>query len=246
MKIQSEVEALERLAALDAILAQVGEELELERAALSEKQQTQRELQSRLDRDRSVVADMDRQRSESMHEVRQMNAQLERSREKMSRCRTEREANAVQRELEELRKLQRDREIEIQKIDALHDQAASDIAETETKLAAVAAELGESEGETTTRLGALAKSQADKLAEREAVLKAVKPQMYRKYEMIRKRRGNAIAFTTAGKCSECHIMLQPMMFQTLRRGMDFDQCPSCQRIIYFRAAAEPAETENEA
>jgi hypothetical protein len=34
-----------------------------------------------------------------------------------------------------------------------------------------------------------------------------------------------------------------MMFQRLRRGEEFDQCPSCQRILYFR---EPPDAEEEA
>ncbi|MGE0327261.1 MAG: zinc ribbon domain-containing protein [Polyangiaceae bacterium] len=247
MKIQSEIEALERLAALDAILAEVGEQLGVERGALEEKRGRQSELEARIERDRGVMTDMERQRGESLQEMRQMTVQVERSREKMARCRTEREANAVQRELEELRKLQRDREVEIQKLDALHDQAAADIAETEAKLAEIAGELGASEGEVTTKLAELEKIQTEKKIERETVIKAVKPQMYRKYELIRQRRGSGIAHTTDGKCSECHIMLLPMMFQTLRRGESFDQCPSCLRIIYFKPPSAPgAEGDGEA
>lgn len=246
MKIQSEIEALERLAALDASLAEVGEQLGIERGALEEKRGRQQELEARIARDRGVMSDMERQRSESLQEMRQMTVQVDRSREKLARCRTEREANAVQRELEELRKLQRDREVEIQKLDALHDQAQADIAETEKQLAEIAGELGASEGAVTTKLAELEKIQAEKKIERETVVKAVKPQMYRKYDMIRQRRGSGIAHTTNGKCSACHIMLQPMIFQTLRRGESFDQCPSCQRIIYFRPpSAESAEGDGE-
>ena len=32
-----------------------------------------------------------------------------------------------------------------------------------------------------------------------------------------------------------------MMFQKLRRGEDFDQCPSCQRILYFRPEPLPED-----
>jgi len=45
--------------------------------------------------------------------------------------------------------------------------------------------------------------------------------------MIRSRRGTAIASTTDGTCSACHMRLQPMLFQDLTRGNDFGQCPSC-------------------
>jgi hypothetical protein len=44
-----------------------------------------------------------------------------------------------------------------------------------------------------------------------------------------------------------------MLFQVLRRGDEFDQCPSCQRLLYYRpvpkspeSAAEPRGTEEAA
>ncbi|MBX3181182.1 MAG: hypothetical protein KIT72_15120 [Polyangiaceae bacterium] len=246
VNIQSEIDALERLAALDAVLAQIAEQLAEKREALQALLTEREALTQRLTRDRSAVADMDRQRSESVGELRQMSMQVERAREKLARCRTEREANAVQRELEEMRQQQRDREVEIQKLDNLGDQARSDIAATEQKLAELTEQLGSTEGDTSAALADLEQRQSEAQGERQGVVKGIKPQLYRKYELIRQRRGGAIASTTDGKCSACHILLPPMMFQTLRRGSDMDQCPSCQRIIYFKpqvAAEADAESE---
>jgi uncharacterized protein len=65
--------------------------------------------------------------------------------------------------------------------------------------------------------------------------------LYRRYEMVRKRRGSAVAYTYGGTCSACHIAISPMMFQKLRRGEELDQCPSCQRILYFRIDPSPED-----
>ena len=73
----------------------------------------------------------------------------------------------------------------------------------------------------------------------EALVAKVKPELYRRYEMIRKRKGTALASTTDGTCSACHIRLQPMLFQKLLRAEEFGQCPSCNRILYFRSAPLP-------
>jgi len=86
-------------------------------------------LEERLGRSQKNSADMDKMRGDLMGEVRQMSIQVERSREKLSRCRTEREANAAQREIEELRKLYRDREIEVEKLDGFLEQARTDMAQ---------------------------------------------------------------------------------------------------------------------
>lgn len=174
-----------------------------------------------------------------------MSLQIDRSREKLSRVRTEREANAVQRELEELRKLYRDRELEIEKLTALVDQARSEIESTEGEQQELSAELGQTSNEVESRLGGVEKQAAEKYDARKKIVSEIQPTLYRRYELVRKRKGTAIAFTVEGTCSECHMLLPPMMFQKLMRSEEFGQCPSCHRILYFRPSA-PAEDGAEA
>ena len=51
--------------------------------------------------------------------------------------------------------------------------------------------------------------------------------------MIRQKRGTAIAQTTDGTCNACNMALPPQLFHRLRREPILEQCPSCNRIIYF-------------
>jgi len=234
VSIQAEIEALEQLSALDQELVRLEQELEKERDALGGKRVQQQQLEAKLAAIQSSTHDMERVRNELITEARQMGVQLERSREKLARCRTEREVNAAQRETEELRKLYRDREIETQKLAGLIEQAHKDQEDTTQQRDAVAAELGQSAGAAETRVDQLEAEAAARRTEREAAVKLVPPVLYRRYEMIRKRRGSAICYTIDGTCSACHISLAPMAFQVLRRGKAFDQCPSCNRIMYYR------------
>ena len=78
---------------------------------------------------------------------------------------------------------------------------------------------------------------AEKQREREALVAQGQARLYRRYELIRKRKGTALASTTDGTCSACHMRLQPMLFQKLLRAEEFGQCPSCNRILYFRVGA---------
>ena len=188
---------------------------------------------------------MDKTRNELMQDARQMSMQMERSREKLARSRSEREVNAVQREIEELRKLYRDREQEIDKINGLAERARTEMDGANTERSALLGDLGANESERATRLGALETAVAAEREQRKELVKAVPPVLYRRYEMVRKRRGSAVAYTFGGTCSACHIAISPMMFQKLRRGEDFDQCPSCQRILYFRTEPLPEDREGE-
>jgi predicted nucleic acid-binding Zn-ribbon protein len=182
---------------------------------------------------------MERTRGDLVGELRQMGIQVERSREKLARCRTEREANAAQREVEELRKLYRDREIDLERIDALIGQARGEVDQVSTEHGAISGDLGSSESDSMNRLATSGEELAKKQAERKLLVSRVKPELYRRYELIRTKRGTALAWTRDGTCSACNIRLQPMLFQKLRRGEEFGQCPSCNRILYFRAEARP-------
>jgi predicted nucleic acid-binding Zn-ribbon protein len=179
-----------------------------------------------------------------MGEVRQMSIQVERSREKLSRCRTEREANAAQREIEELRKLYRDREIEVEKLDGFLEQARVDMAQVTSERDALLAELSSVEGDTVGRLAQGDAAVAEKEAIRAGLVANVPPVLYRRYEMIRGRRGTAISSTTDGTCSACHMRLPPMLFQGLTRENKFEQCPSCNRILYYRPGVSSDSSES--
>jgi predicted nucleic acid-binding Zn-ribbon protein len=246
VKIAPQIEALEKLAELDAELATLDGLLAQERESLDKRREKLRQLDEKLAASRASLEDMERTRGELHTEARQMSAQMERSREKLSRCRTEREVNAAQREVEELRKLFRDREGEIDKLSQLIEQARVEADNTTKARDAIAAELGSTEGDVTTRLAEVERDAGGKRKARIALAEKVQPVLYRRYELIRKRRsGSAIAHATDGTCSECHIRIPPMQFQKMTRGDDFDQCPSCARILYYRPPeAASAETQS--
>ncbi|HET9929116.1 MAG TPA: C4-type zinc ribbon domain-containing protein [Polyangiaceae bacterium] len=236
MTIQAQIEVLEALAALDAELKELNDALSLEREGLRSKQSQLSSLDERFERSRKSVEDMERLRNDLLGELRQMGTQVERSREKLSRCRTEREANAAQRELEELRKLYRDREVESEKLESLISQAREESGQLSTDRQKLSADLGASEGDVVGRLETSERSLSEKLSARADLVKRVDPALYRRYELVRKRKGSAIAHTSTGTCSACHMAVQPMLFQKLLRSDEFGQCPHCNRILYYRPA----------
>ena len=244
MSIQSQIDALEKLSELDAELKDLGEVLRKERGELDTKKTRLSELIERLSRGKTSIEEMERARGDLMGEARQLLIQVERSREKLSRCRTEREANAVQRELEELRKLHRDREIEMEKLDVLINQGRADVTAVLVEHDKIEADLNAIEGEATGRIAESQGAFDERSQRRLELVKAVPPQLYRKYELIRSRRGTALAYTHSGICSACNMHLPPMLFQQLKRGEELGQCPSCNRIMYFRAVMPAGASES--
>lgn len=235
LSIPDHIRALEKLAQIDAELREIQDELAQDRSTLNSLKSGITKLDEKLTGDRASLASMDKARGELVQDVRNMSQQLDHSRDKLSRARTEREANAAQRELEELRKLVRDREEEIGKLTADADAARQQIEATEADHRKLAGELAAREGDISSKLGSAESRGRDKQLERDAAIKALPPQLYRRYETIRSKRGNALAQTTSGTCKACNMALPPQLFHRLRREPTLEQCPSCNRLIYFAA-----------
>jgi len=233
LSIPDQIRALERLAHIDAELKELQEQLAQERSTLDGLKSGIARLDDKLAADRGALGSMDKARGELIQDVRNMSQQLEHSRDKLARSRTEREANAAQRELEELRKLVRDREEEIGKLTADAEAARQQIEATEVDHKKLVEELGARQGDISSRLGEVGSMAERKQAERDAAAKLLPAQLYRRYEMIRSKRGTALAQTSDGTCKACHMSLPPQLFHRLRREPILEQCPSCHRLIYF-------------
>jgi predicted nucleic acid-binding Zn-ribbon protein len=243
LSIPDQIRALEKLAQIDAELKEIEDQLTQERSTLDGLKSSIAKLDDKLATDRASLASMDKTRGELVQDVRNMSQQVEHSREKLSRSRTEREANAAQRELEELRKLMRDREDEIGRLNGDHETSRLQIEATETEHARLFTDLSAREGDINSKLTIEEGKAQGKRTEREAAIKALPPQLYRRYETIRSKRSTALARTTDGTCKACHMSLPPQLFHRLRREPTLDQCPSCNRLIYFAPPEAPATSE---
>jgi uncharacterized protein len=243
LSIRDQIINLEALAAIDAELRRIEDKIAEERGVLTAMKAELQKLDEKLTADRGSLAEMEKTRSELVTELRQMAPQIERSREKLARARNERESNAAQRELEELRKLQRDREEEVTKVTALSEAAKKAIEESETQRGKITEELGGRESDVSKTLTEATQEHDRRLVERERIAGSVPAMTLRRYDQVRKRKGTAIAKTVDGTCLSCHMRLPPMLFQKLMRGEAFEQCPSCARILYYEPPADARQGE---
>lgn len=212
-----QIRALEELAAMDAEVKALEEKLAEERGTLGGLKESLKELDERLQVDRATVGAADKQRHELQIDIRTMTQQIEHSREKLNRSRTERESQAAQRELEELRKLIRDREDEIQRIENETASVRTQLEAAEAEHKALSEELAAKEGDIQAKVTQLESDREKRADGRDLIVKRLPPALYRRYEMIRGRRDTAIAHTSDGTCNKCNMALPPQLYHRLRR-----------------------------
>ena len=56
--------------------------------------------------------------------------------------------------------------------------------------------------------------------------------------LARGRKGLAVSEARDGRCTSCQVRLRPQLFNAVRLNKTLIQCESCQRILYFRLAAD--------
>lgn len=233
MSIREQIAFLEELNVIDIDLRRIDEQLEKHHKGLSGMRSEVQGLEERLKTDRETLAQMDKTRNELATELRQMSQQIERSREKLSRARNERETNAAQREVEELRKLLRDREEDLERLNSAALQARSSIDDADGKRSALSGELEGTQAGITTSIGDLTAERKGRAEERARVAAKLPVALLRRYDSIRTRRPVAIARTNDGTCLGCHVGVPPAMFQKMRNQGQFEQCPYCRRLLYY-------------
>jgi predicted nucleic acid-binding Zn-ribbon protein len=239
--ITAQIQALAALASVDAELKVLDDQLAQERSTLAGLKDSLKSVQEKLASDRAALTACEKNRNELQADLRTMQTQIEHSRDKMNRARTERETNAVQREMEELRKLVRDREDDMMKLGGEAENIRAQVTTGEEEAGKIEKELSANEGDINSRVGQVQAQRDEKQKERDVAVKAIPPALLRRYDHIRSKRSGAVATTTDGTCKACNMSLPPQLFHRLNREPIIEQCPSCNRLIYYVAPAPPPE-----
>jgi uncharacterized protein len=242
VSIQNSIAILKTLQVLDSRIQEIEAELSGERVNMDEKAERHVTLVTKIANLETAVDSMEATRNELHGELRQLNVQVDKSREKMARCRNEREANAAQRELEEIRRLYRERELEIQKLSGLIDEAQADLAKVDAERSGIAEQIDETQGAAVEKVRELEARLAEQLEKKEKALSGLSRSIRGRYETVSKRKGSGVAMAIDGTCSACHIEISPMIYQEIMRLQELFSCPSCHRILYYSETAPEVES----
>jgi predicted nucleic acid-binding Zn-ribbon protein len=82
---------------------------------------------------------------------------------------------------------------------------------------------------------ALASLNADKAK----IADALEPEYLKRYQVVKKALGNAVAEMDKGTCTACHMAVPPQLNIRILKQEELIFCPSCQRILYVKAENIP-------
>jgi len=124
------------------------------------------------------------------------------------------------------------------------DTLAAKVKDAEGAVAAAKKALDAMRATHASEKTALEGKVAELVAERTSVAAGLDKPTFAKYEQLLKgRRGVAIARMEGELCTACHIAMRPAVAARVRKNEELLTCDNCQRILYYvppAAAPEPA------
>ena len=177
----------------------------------------------------------------TVQEARALQSTIEGERDKVRKwearlddIRNQREFAALQRETEGQKRATRDNEAKLAELKRTQEELQARLDDLSVRLADDKTACTHEREAMDARLHKIGRIIADKRSARDALVPHVPKALFRKYDTIRaKRMGMGLSKVTQGCCVGCNMRLPPQLYNTLQRGEEVLQCPSCFRIIFW-------------
>ena len=236
MLVREQLRALDKLSVIDAAARELDLELREIPVRMSEMRADVQRLEELLARERAHLADAEKLLASNDEEIARGNDMLGRSKAKAAKARNAREADAVERELEAVRRINKEREAEKEKLVAALDAERKTIEGHAGEFDKLQAVLAAEEEKSRARIAELEAERLKVVVGRDEITTKIEKPVLRRYEMIREKRGIGIVEVKDGICTGCRMAIPPQQFIVLQRAEAIEQCPHCQRIIFFGAS----------
>lgn len=155
---------------------------------------------------------------------------------------TNKEYQAVLKEIDNAKKLNRQREEEILEILEKLEESQKRIAQEERVLEEKRQAMERRVTALRQKESSFEKEMAGSVQQKEQKEKEITPELLSRYRMLaEKRQGIAVARVVQGVCQACNMNLRPQLYIELQKQESLILCPNCNRILFWDNGALKAE-----
>ncbi len=188
-----------------------------------------------LDAAKAALDDLSKNRRHLELEVQDFEARRSKYKGQLGDVKTNKEYTALLHEIEAVDREIRSREDEILEAMEKVEVGQAAVRKEEASFKVVEAERRQEiqKLEAATREAEARRS--DVLAQRDARVKTLNPEILGEYLRILKSRGTALSEARDGACMTCHVKLRAQVFVDAKRNDAIITCSSCSRILFYDA-----------
>jgi predicted nucleic acid-binding Zn-ribbon protein len=212
---------------------------------LAELERQSNELHSTVETKRQQVAGTRAESGSANSRRRELEAQLQDAESKnkerrmrLGRIRNDKELVVAQREIEVAKEANSRLEEDILTLLEQTEAVDGGLREAESELGELEGRFAKHEEHAKARIAQLRAEIDGDRDQRESIASRLNVPIRKKYEQIFARRGGiAVVEVRRGICLGCNMHLPPQLYIEIQKAREVHICPSCNRILYWRAEA---------
>jgi uncharacterized protein len=233
---------IEILASLQTVDREIKEQTGRKQRLLDELRVTEKQIQSKkgeIDALNAIYVEREKARVEKDRIFQDEGKKAMDKRMRMNRIKNTKELQALQREIELMRQTNGDLEEDLIKIMQEIDAVKAQIQTKQSEMAAMQEAWQKNQDELQVEISGIDAAVSEAATRRQSIASQVTGDLISRYELIFSRRGGtAVVEVTGGICQGCYMNLPPQLWNEIIRNEKVHLCPSCQRILFVKPAAE--------
>ena len=237
--MNAEIAQLVILQDIDLEIDTIDKEIKQEQEALDIRIKKLAEKETNINRLNEQIYELEKERRTLEDEMSDKMAHIKERQSKMMQVQTGREQTALLKEIEDAKKNAKDSEERIVTIMEKVEKLTAEVTEEKNLLKGEKELVAEETDNVRKTIEEINRGKKTKTATRNQQATEINDRLIKKYDMLRLRRnGLAVVNVNDGVCQGCFMSLPPQQFNTLLKGEKLQNCPTCQRMIYFKPAEE--------
>lgn len=233
---------IEILAMLQTVDREIREQSSRKQQMLSELEVKEKEIRAKKREIEALVAsfaEKEKLRAEKDRIFQDEGKKAMDKRMRMNRIKNVKELQALQREIDLTRHANGELEEELIRIMQEIDAVKAQIQSKEAEIATLKEEWRTKQKELEEQIHGIDESVSQAITRRQSIAAQVNGDVISRYELIFARRGGtAVVEVSAGICQGCFMNIPPQLWNEIIRNEKLHLCPSCQRIVFIKPAAE--------
>lgn len=181
------------------------------------------------------VVQLEKDRRTLEDEMQDKIAHVKERQSKMMQVQTGREQTALLKEIEDAKKNAKENEEQVVDLMEKIENLTNEAKEEKNLLKGEKGLVAEETEKVRKAIERINKGKKTKSNKRDNQASDIKPQLIKKYTTLRERRnGLAVVNVNKGVCQGCFMNLPPQQYNMLLKGDQLLNCPTCQRIVYYK------------
>lgn len=237
---------IEVLAALQIVDREIREHAAVKQGLLGELHEKQRFIQERkqeIDALTAACAAKEKVRHDKDKLLRDESQKATDKRMRMNRIKNIKELQALQREIDQIRQANGEAEEELLNLMVEIDGLKGEIKAKQETLLEAQQDWQQKQEALQAQIAAIDQAVEKASIRRQSIAQAIDAVLMSRYQLIFSRRGGtAVVEVTGGICQGCYMNIPPQLWNEIIRSDKVNLCPSCQRILYYKAPEAQEKT----